>query len=183
MTIQNPNPNPKLERCVGCGALLPSLEGGPIHRYMTSSAACWAAFNSLGDLKHPLGGMPFDQLLVDAYAVQHPGTSSPQTINSAAIHLMVLYGVLTHNASPDQALWLRMRPGRPSRIPKHQRFHWLTPPVFAGLTISDVLAGDTPLLRSRLTEAWIREVWSRWAALHQDQVAVWFEKYVLAERF
>ncbi len=84
----------KLETCPGCKAILPVLEGAAIHRYMTSSAACWATFNALNDPERPLAPAEFNNLIVDAYAVQHPGTPSDQTINSVAIHLMVLYGVL-----------------------------------------------------------------------------------------
>lgn len=176
--------SPELEVCVGCGAVFPMLEGGATHRYMDSSAACWAAFGSLNDPERLLEAAPFNALMVDAYAAQHPGTPSNQTVNSVAIHLMVLYGVLEHGYSPSQALWLRVRPGRPSSIPKHQRFHWLTPPSFASsLTVADVVAGKTPLERSSLVEAWVKSVWAAWAGLHRGQVAAWFEKYVLSERF
>ena len=202
--------SPELEACVGCGAVFPMLEGGTTHRYMDSSAACWAAFGSLNDPERPLEAAPFNALMVDAYAAQHPGTPSNQAVNSVAIHLMVLYGVLERDFQPAQALWLRMRPGRylgltaaphgpgrPSNIPKHERFHWLTPPSFASsLTVADVVAGETPLERSSLVEAWVKSVWAAvlaqlrhlsgraaWAVLHHEQVEAWFEKYVLSERF
>ena len=32
--------------CPGCGSRLPAVEG-PVHAYMTSSPACWAAFNAV----------------------------------------------------------------------------------------------------------------------------------------
>ena len=173
-----------LETCVGCSTVLPLLEGGPTHRYMTSSAGCWAAFNSLNNPDRSLEPAPFNGLMVDAFAVQHPGTPSNQAVNSVAIHLMVLYGVLERNFSPEQALWLRMRPGRSSNLAKHDRFHWLNPPTFMGsLTVSDVIAGKTPLERSRLVKAWVGEVWSVWAAPHGVQVEAWFEKFVVSKRF
>jgi len=151
---------------------------------MDSSAACWAAFGSLNDPERPLGPSEFNALVVDAYAAQHPGTPSNQAVNSVAIHLMVLYGVLERDFQPAQALWLRMRPGRPSNIPKHERFHWLSPPSFASsLTVADVAAGKTPLERSSLVEAWVKSVWAAWAGPYRGQVEVWFEKYVLSERF
>ena len=121
----------------------------------------------LNDPARPLENAPFNALIVDAYAAQHPGTPSNQTINSVAVHLMVLYGVLERGWPPQQALWLRMRPGRPSTVHKHARFHWLLPPSFAAcLTLADVVAGVTPIERSRRAEAWIKEVWAVWAALH-----------------
>ncbi len=123
--------------------------------------------------------------MVDTYAVhvQHPGTPSEQTINSVAIHTMVLYGVLERGFMPNQALWLRQRPGRVKSTEKHSRFHWLTPPSFdSSLTVADVATGKTPLERSELVERWVKEVWSRWSAVHRDQIGVWFEHYVIAER-
>jgi len=95
---------PELEVCVGCGALFPALLGGAKHRYMDSSAGCWAAFGSLNDPERPLRNSEFNALVVDVYAAQHPGTPSPQSVNSVAIHLMVLYGVLERDFRPAQAL-------------------------------------------------------------------------------
>lgn len=170
-----------LETCSGCQALLPTLDGAT-HRYMTSSAACWAIFNTL-TLELPLAPAAFNNLIVDAYAVQHPGTPSDQTINSVAIHSLVLYGILTRDFKPDQALWLRQRPGRIKSTDKHSRFHWLTPPSFdSSLTVADVAAGKTPNERSELVERWIKDVWSRWSELHQNQIGIWFERFVIAER-
>jgi hypothetical protein len=165
-----------LEPCAGCGGLFPAIPNGAVHRYLDSSAACWAAFNAL---EYPI--TPFSALIVDAYAVQHPGVPSNQTINSAAIHLMVLYGVFERGYKPEQALWLRTHPGRASRMPKHERFDWLSPPSFAPcLTIADVIAAEN---QSQILETWIKSVWEAWAVPHQNQVAVWFEKYVLSEQF
>ncbi len=172
-----------LETCPGCQAVLPRIENGATHRYMTSSSACWAIFNSLNDPERPLAPKAFNNLIVDAYAVQHPGTPSDQTINSVAIHAMVLYGILERGFKPDQALWLRQRPGRIKSSEKHSRFHWLTPPSFdSSLTVADVAAGKTPLERSELVERWVREVWSRWSELHRDQIGIWFERFMIAER-
>jgi Family of unknown function (DUF5946) len=159
-----------LEPCVGCGAILP-VSDGPVHRYMTSSPACWAVFNALQNPELPL--------------VQHPGVpTSAQAINSVAVHLMTLHGILEKKFKPDQAMWLRQRPGRPGSIDRHSRFHWLTPPSFANcLTVADVAAGETLHERSRLVEAWVKDVWKVWSELHSDQIATWFEKFMINERF
>ncbi|GGK34933.1 hypothetical protein GCM10008955_31090 [Deinococcus malanensis] len=172
---------PSPETCVGCGAVLPRVEG-PVHRYMTSSPACWAAFNVLGSTRYSLADVPFEALLVDAYAVQHPGTPSNQAINSVAIHLMVLYGVIVRGYAPDQAQRLRQRPGQQRRVPKHERFFWLTPPSFASvLTVADVLSAADVQARADVAEAWVRDVWSVWAQLHEGQVAAWFAAYMAFE--
>ncbi len=102
-----------LEPCVGCGAVLPAIPDGPVRRYMTLSPVCWAIFNALNDPERPLEFAPFNALIVDAYAVQHPGVpSSPQAINSVAVHLMTLHGILERDFKIDQAMWLRQRPER-----------------------------------------------------------------------
>jgi Family of unknown function (DUF5946) len=173
----------KLETCPGCQAVLPTIENGATHRYMTSSAACWAIFNSLHDPERPLAPAPFNNLIVDAYAVQHPGTQSDQTINSVAIHAMVLYGILERGFEPSQALWLRQRPGRIKSTNKHLRFHWLTPPSFdSSLSVADVAVGKTSLERSELVELWVKDVWLRWSEAHGQQIGIWFERYVISER-
>jgi hypothetical protein len=33
-------------RCVGCGALVPDIDG-PTHRYMAASPGCWALFGEV----------------------------------------------------------------------------------------------------------------------------------------
>ncbi len=164
------------EICPGCKAVLPVTDG-VIHRYMTSSAACWGIFNSLST-ENLLSSNSFNHLIVDTYAVQHPGTPSNQTINSVAIHAMVLHGILERGFKPDQTLWLRQRPGRIESTKKHQRFEWLTPPNFdLSLTIADVSTGRT------LLEDWVKDVWLRWSEPHGKQIAIWFERYVLSENF
>lgn len=182
--MTDPGMNDSLEACIGCGTILPVLPDAPMHRYLNSSAACWGIFNALHDPERPLEAAPLNALIVDAWAVQHPGAPSNQTVNSAAIHLMVLYGVLERDFNIDQAMWLRQRPGRPGSIERHSRFHWLTSPSFAGcLTVANVAAGETPHERSRIVEAWVRDVWKTWSEIHGDQVAAWFEKFVISERF
>jgi hypothetical protein len=172
-----------LETCPGCQAILPMIENGATHRYMTSSAACWAIFNSLHDPEQPLAPAAFNNLIVDAYAAQHPGTPSDQTINSVAIHAMVLFGILERGFEPDQALWLRQRPGRIKSTDKHSRFQWLTPPSFdSSLSVANVVAGKTPLERSELIKLWVKDVWSRWSEVHGQQIGIWFERYVISER-
>lgn len=79
-----------LERCPGCGALTPKVDG-PTHRYIGSSAGCWATYGALSEKEaDDFRYMRHHQLTVDAYCVQHPGTPSPQSIRSVAVHLVGL---------------------------------------------------------------------------------------------
>ena len=128
------------EICGGCGAALPAVEG-PVHRYMTSSPACWAAYGAV--LAREYGDRRYARLhrmSVDAYAVQHPGTESPQAIQSVAVHLSRLCLVLEEGFSMEQAndamLAIQTVEGK---------FRWLEPPANRGeITVAEVLAATTP---------------------------------------
>jgi hypothetical protein len=143
------------------------VEDGATHRYMTSSPACFASFNALGVDGRGLETSAWRGLLVDGFAAHHPGSPSPQSIQSVAIHLMVLHGVFDRGFEPHQAMWLRTRPGRPSRTPKHERFVWLTPPdLHLGIAVSDVEQAAPPM-RAGLLGAWLQAVYAAWSAPHR----------------
>ena len=164
--------------CPDCGALLPESDG-PTHRYLGASAACWAIFSALNNAgEPPLAPGPWNGLLTDAYAVQHPGTPSDQAIQSVSVHLLVLYGVLDQGLEPDRALDIRIRALGPEPSSKHRRFHWLTPPDSPySHTIADVAGQETPHGRTATAERWIGEVWDAWS-IHRSQAASWFHRYV-----
>ena len=62
------------ETCASCGADTPTAPGGITHRYLASSAGCWARYGEVlaHEYEHP-ALMHINPLTVDAYAVQHPG--------------------------------------------------------------------------------------------------------------
>lgn len=71
---------------------------------MTSSAGCWAGFGEVlaGDYASRRR-MRVHQLVVDAYAAQHPGDGAlPQQVQSVGLHLMTL--CLFLEAGTDPAL-------------------------------------------------------------------------------
>lgn len=169
------------ERCPDCGMLLPQHgQDGPTHRYIGASPGCWALFSSLNAGEPPLASSRLGTLIFDAYTAQHHGTPSPQAIQSVAVHLLVLYGVLNQGVAPDQALWIRRRATRPLFGPKHGRFHWLAPPDVAGcLTIADIVHAPTPAARAAQGEAFVEQVWALWAAQHRATLAQWYAAYVV----
>lgn len=170
-----------LAACPGCAALLPPVDG-PIHRYIGASPACWALYSALNAGEPPLTLGSYNGLLVDAYAVQHPGVPSPQAIQSVAVHLLTLYGILVKGVAFDQALWLRIRPLRAGKSSKHSRFVWLTPPSFAGsVTVADIVQAPTTEERPLVVQHYVEGVWSRWAQVHQATVAQWYARFVLAD--
>src|SRR5258708_15611979 len=108
--------------CPGCGALFP-LHDGPVHRYLESSPGCWAAYGDVlareySDPRY----MAAHRLTVDAYAIQHPGQPSPQTIQSVAVHLIGLY------ASLRLQLPSRIVTAAIGRAADNGQFQWLPPP-------------------------------------------------------
>jgi hypothetical protein len=175
-------PDSALSLCPGCQARLPQ-SSGPTHRYIGASAACWAIYTALGVGEPPVGPTPLGALLVDAYAAQHPGVPSDQAIQSVAVHLITLYGVLVRGHSPADAIALRTRPLREQTSPKRGRFHWLAPPDLSGtIGVAAIAAAPTPELRATLVEECVRSVWHAWAPAHATTVSAWYERYVLPAR-
>ena len=94
------------------------MESGPAHPYMLGSAACWRGYGELlaAQYSDP-GRMRFHQVVVDAFAAQHPGGDDPRAVQSVAIHLMTLALFLERDVDP--ALGTRLhgqmvsRPGLP----------------------------------------------------------------------
>lgn len=171
------------EPCPGCGRSFPPL-AGPTHPYIGASPTCWAIFaNLLNAGEPPLASAPLNGLIGDAYAAQHPGSPSKQAIQSVAVHLLTLYGVLARGVAPDTALWIRLRALRNKPGGERGRFQWLTPPAFAGsLTIADVAQAPTPRARSDQAHLYIEQVWSLWSQIYQPTIAAWYDSWVLPDR-
>ncbi|MDT8306831.1 MAG: DUF5946 family protein, partial [Anaerolineae bacterium] len=138
-----------VEVCPDCGSRLPRFDG-PTHRYVGASPACWALFaNLVNAADPPLAPASLNGLITDAYMAQHPGTRSPQAIQSVAVHLLALYGILVRGVAPGNAQWIRQRALRKGRTAKHDRFAWLAPPPLAGsLTLADIARAATPGART-----------------------------------
>jgi len=159
----------KLVPCVGCAGLFPEMEG-PTHRYMESTPGCWACYGEVlareySDYRyarvHPL--------TVDAYAVQHPGTPSPQSIQSVTVHLVSLCAILERDIELRQA----------SKIIKKltrfkDRFRWLTPPSSMGtMTVKDVHQAGNAEEHIALVKKWAKTAWNAWSN-HHPAVREWY---------
>lgn len=155
------------EVCPGCRAKFEKREG-PTHPYIGASAACWAAYGDVLAREYGEYGYPaIHRLTVDAYAAQHPGIESRQSIQSVAVHLIGLY------------LWLEC--GLPANeitrrigeAVKRGGFHWLTPPeVLGSLTIQDVVQSANLDEHIIQVHAWARSVWDAWQ-VHAATVKRW----------
>ena len=157
--------------CVGCGALVPDGEG-PTHRYIGASPGCWALVGEVwareyGDARYGR----VHQLTVDTYAAQHPGTPSPQSIRSVAVHLIGLYAVLERSYEPSQATRVVQRAAghKPEYV-------WLAPPSSLGTaTIVDVHQVLDPAEHVERVERWAESVWNAWQP-HHATVHRWAER-------
>ena len=141
---------------------MPAVEG-PVHRYMESSPGCWAAYGEV--LAREYGDRAYygvHRLSVDAYAVQHPGQASPQTIQSVAIHLTSLCLVFEHGFELDQATAAMQQ-----MAGTKERCRWLEPPLSRGrLTVLDLHAATSAQTHSETARAWARDAWEAWSAHH-----------------
>ena len=160
---------PPLAPCPGCGARFPDIDG-PTHRYMVSSPGCWAAFQrvlareyasyeALGDVH---------RLTVDAYAAQHPGVPSPQSMKSVGVHLIRLC------LTVEQGFDVRESNRVMVAVSKVKGdFGWLDPPASLGdVTVADVDAASGDAAHRAAVAAWARSVWEAWAP-HHDAVRAW----------
>jgi hypothetical protein len=169
------------EECPGCGAYLP-IEGGiaPSHSYVGASPSCWSIFSNLMVGEPEVAPSKLGELVRDAYLAQHHGTLSAQAIQSVAVHLLVLYGVLRLKEAPSRSVWILARASRPELKYKKERFVWLEPPeTNQNEKLSEVVTGITPEERRDRLERYIQGVWSNWSARHLEQLATWYQEYIL----
>ena len=153
--------------CPGCGVSLPRVDG-PVHRYMESSAACWQRYGELlvRDYSDP-AYRAAHRLVVDAYAVQHPGRPSPQSIQSVAIHLIALCVVLERGWDFHRASTLL------GVAAARDDYAWLTPPLApATLTVLHPLAASSAAGHATAVREWAEAAWRDWGR-HHAQVREW----------
>jgi hypothetical protein len=182
-----------LAPCPGCGAFYPPYDG-PTHRYIGASAGCWALFtwsvptgNSEATDLLSKSRIPeisveipecndslLDSLVGDAYGVQHHGDESAQAIQSVAVHLLNLHGVIAGKTT---------RPGWPLARAIRVRgvFHKLRPPAPGStLTIRHLFAGGGVLVPVTRTQ-YVLSVYKTWMSLHGPTVEQWYERYVVPD--
>lgn len=158
----------KLTRCIGCGGWFPDV-AGPTHRYMTSSSGCWAAYGEVlaREYSDPVY-MDMHRLTVDAYAAQHPGQPSPQSIKSVGVHLIRLCLLLEGGLAMAQANDAMLAINRT----KHQ-FTWLTPPPTLGaMTVADVRDAAAVDEHKERVGLWAADVWAAWSP-HHATIRAW----------
>jgi len=155
--------------CPGCGNSLPPIDG-PIHRYMTSSPACWKMFGEILAVEYSSPElMEIHRLTVDTYAVQHPGDTSRQAIQSVGMHLARLAVQLDTSKSPDELN--AVMSGFSAR--KAGLIHLARPYNFS-MTIDDIApftGGNEHISKVR---EWAASAWQDWHQ-HHDYIHEWIE--------
>ncbi len=166
------------EICPDCGIELP-VSNGLGHPYIGASPSCWELYSYLLVGEPSVAPTQFGILLNDAYCVQHHGVSTkPQAIQSVAIHLLTLYGVL--GLGHKNAKWVR---DRLLRADYRNRFTWLTPPKDnQAMTILQIIEGNSPQGRAALLEQYITTVYNSWVERHEPTLADWWQRFVLPNR-
>ncbi|MGB3543449.1 DUF5946 family protein [Rubrivirga sp.] len=159
---------PSLAPCPGCAGLFPDGTG-PVHRYMESSPGCWAAYGRViaREYSEPeLGHV--HRLSVDAYAAQHPGRPSPQSMKSVGVHLIRLC------LTVEQGFDVRESNRVMVAVSKVKgRFGWLEPPESLGsVTVSHVVTAASLDDHRAAVHTWSRSVWEAWHG-HHGTVRAW----------
>lgn len=153
--------------CVGCGASVRDLDG-PTHPYIGASAGCWQLYCDVLALEYGEYGYPAcHRLTVDAYAVQHPGRPSQQSIQSVGLHLVSLH------LSLEEGLTAGMVTARMRDVLRAADFVWLEPPSLAGTINIVAVAGASGFAEhERRVREWAESVWAAWRA-HHATVKAW----------
>jgi len=153
----------KLIPCIGCGALVPDVDG-PTHKYIGASPGCWAIFGEVLAKEYTdfARYAPIHRLSVDVYAVQHPGTPSRQSIQSVAVHLVGLYAALECGLDFAQATDAIRR-----ALKWREEFVWLDPPApMNWLTILDAAKARDLAEHESVVRRWAESVWEAWSPHH-----------------
>ncbi len=164
----------KLIQCCGCGTMVPD-EPGSGHRYLESAPACWRIFGEVlareyTDSKY----YAVHRLSVDAWAVQHPGHESAQTIQSAAVHLVRLCMVIERAWPLERANTVMLTFSKRDK----SKMRWLTPPVSMGtVSVLDVAKATDSASHCDVVWKWATATWNAWSQ-HHLQIHEWINQYL-----
>ncbi len=173
-----PQAEPDTERCMWCQGEFACLDG-PAHEYIESTPGCWAAYTELlaRDYENFQELKDVHRLVVDTYAVQHPGQPSRRSIQSVWTHLISLHFALEYGGPSADTWRAAMR-----TIEAQKSLHWLDPPDFTGtLTVADVLQAEDLEHHKLLVRQWAESVRDAWAATLATDIS-WREELNIDHR-
>ncbi len=149
-------------KCFSCAGEYPDIDG-PTHRYMTSTPGCWAIYGEVLAREYSDSGYyQVHRLTVDAYAVQHPGSTDRQSIHSVGVHLIRLCLFLEHGLTPEKANEAMLNAA------KHKdEFVWLEPPASKGvITAADIIKANNVEEHKAAVWKWAEAAWNAWSQHH-----------------
>lgn len=160
----------EFERCVWCG-LKTKIIDGPVHPYLESSAGCWAKYGELLAREYEnYEYMQVHSLTVDAYALQHPGRESRQTIQSVNIHLASLYSYFVLGYPLGQLANIKSKFSEQKKL-----YEWLDPPkTLTRINVSDVLEANNASQHRKKVLNWSEYVFGEWEDYH-SKIASYFD--------
>ena len=160
-----------MPECFSCKGIYPKIDG-PTHRYMDSSPGCWQIYGEI--LSKEYSSQNYwknHRLTVDAYAAQHPGIESSQSIQSVAVHLLSLYFIMEEGRSHNEARELI------GKATTH-KFQWLTPPDdLGGISAKNVWMAESAKEHNDMVELWAESVWFAWE-MHHKTIQKWARQIV-----
>lgn len=155
-------------KCFSCGGVYPDIDG-PVHRYMSSTPGCWSVYGEVLAREYSDPAY-FDvhRLTVDAYAVQHPGATDRQSIQSVGVHLIRLCLFLEHGLTAENANNAMLEAGKN----KHS-FVFLEPPRnFGTITAADVYKAKSVKEHKAIVKEWAKTAWDAWS-IHHGTIHQW----------
>ncbi len=158
----------KTNRCFSCGGEFPDMDG-PVHGYMASSPGCWSVYGEVLAREYSDQSY-FDvhRLTVDAYAVQHPGSTDRQSIQSVGLYLIRLCLFIENGLTAEKANDAMLEAGKSKHL-----FFWLEPPNSLGLiTAADVAKVNTVEEHKAIVRKWAQTAWTAWSS-HHNTVRSW----------
>lgn len=131
---------------------------------MDAAPACWATFTRVLSTAFDSAPSPdVRQLVLDAYAVQHPGPESAQRAREMLGHLIGLHCALDHNMSAREIVQMIRECRKIAGT-----ISWMAPPAQrASLTIHDVIDAQTEADHHQRVRIWATSVWKSWDEHHE----------------
>jgi hypothetical protein len=146
--------------CLGCGGMVPDIDG-PAHRYMLASPGCWETFTELLASGGAAAPGVHGTLVVDAYAVQHPGEPGPQATQSVWVHLVTLHLALERGWPASRLVRIRQL-----AADRSAGWPWLAPPASMGAVTAIDLRDASPGEAPDLVRRWVEGAWHAWEHHH-----------------
>lgn len=136
---------------------------------MKSSPGCWAVFGEVLAREYSEPSLfEVHRLTVDSHAVQHPGSTDRQSIQSVGVHLIRLCLFLERGLAAGNANDAMLKVGR-----NKASFHWLEPPSDPGsTTVADVAKSNSIEEHMDTVKAWGQSAWEAWS-IHHDVIRSW----------